>query len=104
LDGKNLQLNHLIVKNFFPLPIFTFRFSFLGKSKLVARKQGHCAEKASTDSISDFELRISDLGVFSFNPHSAIGIPHFGGPPGPENELCLMVFACNALVFGPRKA
>jgi len=31
--------------------------------------------------ISDFGLRISDFLVFFFNPHSAIGIPQFGGGP-----------------------
>jgi hypothetical protein len=49
-------------------------------------------------------LRISNFGVFFFNPHSAIGIPHFGGPPDPGNEPCLMVFARNALASGPGKA
>jgi len=65
----------------------------------VARKQGYCAEKASTQL-----FRISDLLVFFFNPHSAIGIPHLGCPPNPENELCLMVFSHNTLAFGPGNA
>jgi hypothetical protein len=54
--------------------------------------------------ISDFGLRISDFWDFFFNPHSAIGIPQFGCPPDPKNETCLMVFARNALAFGPGKA
>jgi hypothetical protein len=70
----------------------------------VARKQGRYAEKASADSISDFELRISDFGVFFFNPHSAVDIPQFRGPPGPRNDARLMVFARNALAFGPGNA
>jgi len=37
-------------------------------------------QKASADRISDFELRISDFGVFFFNPHSAIYIPQFQRP------------------------
>jgi hypothetical protein len=45
----------------------------------VARGQGPSAQKASVVWISDFELRISDFGFFFFNPHSAIGIPQFGG-------------------------
>jgi hypothetical protein len=67
----------------------------------VARKQGPWAQKASADSISDFELRISDFLVFFFNPHSAIDIPQCRGPPDPENELCLMVFSPKALASGP---
>jgi hypothetical protein len=43
----------------------------------VAWGQGRGPQKASADSISDFELRISDFGVFFFNPHSAIDIPQF---------------------------
>jgi len=62
------------------------RFSFLLKSKLVARKQGRCVEKASAQL-----FRISDCGfriflVFFFNPHSAIGIPHLNCPPDPMKE------------------
>jgi hypothetical protein len=80
------------------------QFSFPCKSNLVARKQGRCAEKASARL-----FRISDCGfriflVFFFNPHSAIGIPQFGCPPGPENEARLMVFARNALASGPGNA
>jgi hypothetical protein len=116
------------------------RFSFLGKSKLVAREQGRCAQKASAQlfRIADFGFRI--FWIFFFNPHSAIGIPQFGGgpigrakfgirnvefgiltsffsiphsairiphlncPPGPGNEVRLMVFARNALAPGPGNA
>jgi len=51
------------------------------QSKPVARKQGHCAEKASAQlfRIADFGFRI--FLVFFFNPHSANGIPQFGGGP-----------------------
>ena len=46
----------------------------------------------------------SEFGILFFFltiPHSAFYIPHFGCPPDPENEPCLMVFARNALAFGP---
>jgi len=94
----------------------------------VARKQGRCAEKASAQlfRIADFGFRI--FLVFFFNPHSAIGIPQFGGgpigrpagrpynaitlflgertacPPGLRDETRLMVFARNALASGPGNA
>jgi hypothetical protein len=50
------------------------RFSFLLKSKLVARKQGRCAQKASAQlfRIADFGFRISDFFGFLFQ--SAIRI------------------------------
>jgi hypothetical protein len=50
--------------------LYALRFSFLRKSKLVARNQGRCAEKASAQlfRIADFGLRI--FLVFFFNPHS----------------------------------
>jgi hypothetical protein len=54
--------------------------------------------------ISDFGFRISDFLVFFFNPHSAIGIPHLGCPPGPGSEARLMVFSRNALASGPGNA
>jgi hypothetical protein len=107
--------NLFIIKPFICLPLFSsplfqvfcplvLQFSFPCKSNLVARKQGRCAEKASAQL-----FRISDCGfriflVFFFNPHSAIGIPQFGCPPGPENEARLMVFARNALASGPGNA
>jgi hypothetical protein len=86
------------------LPPSLLRFSFLRKSKLVARKQGRCAEKASAQlfQIADCGFRI--FLVFFFNPHSAIGIPHLNCPPGPGNEARLMVFARNALASGPGNA
>jgi hypothetical protein len=54
---------------------------FLRKSKLVARKQGRCAQKASAQlfRIADFGFRIFLLSFF--NPHSAIYNPQFGGGP-----------------------
>jgi len=47
----------------------------------VAREQGRYAQKASAQlfRIADFGFRI--FLVFLFNPHSAIGIPQFGGGP-----------------------
>jgi hypothetical protein len=60
--------------------------------------------KSIGPAISDFGLRISDFLDFFFNLHSAIGIPQFGCPPGPRNEARLMIFARNALVFGPGNA
>jgi hypothetical protein len=55
-------------------------------------------------SIADFELRISDfLGFFSIRiPQSTIRNPD--RPPGPRNDLCLMVFARAALPSGSRNA
>ena len=54
------------------MPASLFRFSFLCKSKLVARKQGRCAEKASAQL-----FRIADFGFFWFSfsiriPQSAV--------------------------------
>jgi hypothetical protein len=47
----------------------------------VVREQGRYVQKASAQlfRIADFEFRI--FWVFFFNPHSAIGIPQFGGGP-----------------------
>jgi len=83
------------------LPPSLWRLAFLRKSKLVTRKEGRCAQKASAQlfRIADFGFRI--FLVFFFNPHSAIGIPHLNCPPGPGNEARLMVFARNALASGP---
>jgi len=75
-------------------PPSLLRLPFLRKSKLVARKQGRCAEKASAQL-----FRIPDFGFFWFS--FSIRIPHLNCPPDPENEPCLMVFARNALAFGP---
>jgi hypothetical protein len=63
--------------NFGPSSLHFCDSLFLLKTKLVARKQGRCAEKASAQlfRIADFGFRI--FLVFFFNPHSAIGIPQF---------------------------
>jgi hypothetical protein len=79
-------------------------FSFLLKSKVVARKQGACGQKASALPFRISNCGFRNFGVFFFNPHSAIGIPQFRGPPGPRNENCLMIFARNGLASGPGNA
>jgi hypothetical protein len=63
------------VKNPPFLAPFTFAIAFSAKCKLVARKQGRCAEKASAQlfRIVDCGFRIS-FAIFS-NPHSAIHNP-----------------------------
>jgi hypothetical protein len=53
---------------------------------------------------TQFGIRNVEFGILFFFltiPHSAFYIPHFGCPPNPENEPCLMIFARNALAFGP---
>jgi len=62
------------------------------------------ARKSIGPAISDFGLRISDFLDFFFNPHSAIGIPQFGCPPGPRNDPRLMIFPRNALASGAGNA
>jgi hypothetical protein len=100
-------------------------FSFLRKSKLVARKQGRYAQKASAGKEfqpeipsrfrrkrrayralpnSEFGMGNSEFFASLSIPHSAIGIPHFGCPPGPRNDARLMILARNALAFGPGNA
>jgi hypothetical protein len=81
-------------------------FSFLRKSKLVARKQGRCAEKASAgkefdpeippvlpqneagpSGVTQFGIRNVEFGILCFLfsiPHSAIGIPHLKARPARE--------------------
>jgi len=56
------------------LPTFILEISFA-----LARGQGRGPQKASAQlfRIADFGFRI--FLVFFFNPHSAIGIPQFGG-------------------------
>jgi len=100
--------------------------SFLRKSRVVAWKQGHCAEKASAQL-----FRIADFGFFKFSfsiripqstirnfvrrAHRAPGRaplhrtnPVLGKrmacPPGPKHERCLMVFSRKALASRPGKA
>jgi hypothetical protein len=95
------------------------------KSKLVARKEGRCAEKASAGKEfypeilpcfrkmrrahralpnSEFGMGNSEFFASLSIPHSAIGIPHFGCPPGPRIDERLMVFSRNALASGPGNA
>jgi hypothetical protein len=80
------------------------RFSFLIKSKLVARKEGGGAEKASA-----LPFRISNCGfrilkvLFSIRiPQSTIRNPD--GSPSPRNDPCLMIFPRHALPSGPGNA
>jgi hypothetical protein len=53
---------------------------------------------------SEFGMWNSEFFLLFPIPHSAFYIPHFGCPPGPRNETRLMVFARNALAFGPGNA
>jgi hypothetical protein len=82
----------------------------------VAWKQGRYAEKASAgkefqpEIQSRFrrkrrayrvpQIRNVEFGISRF----LFSIPHFHRPPDPKNEMCLMVFARNALAFGPGNA
>jgi hypothetical protein len=61
--------------------------------------------EAGPSGVREFGMWNSEFFASLFPiPHSAIGIPHFNCPPGPRNEVCLMVFARNALASGPGNA
>jgi hypothetical protein len=62
-------------------PFLPFAAPFSTKKRACGPKEGRYVQKASAQ-----VFRISDRGfriflVFFFNPHSAIGIPQFGGGP-----------------------
>jgi hypothetical protein len=46
----------------------------------------------------------SEFGMWNSEFLLLFSIPHFHRPPDPKNETCLMVFARNALAFGPGNA
>jgi len=86
---------------------------FLRKSKLVARKQGRCAEKASAGKEFQPEtpprfrrMRRADraTGRAPLQRNHPVLEKRTACPPDPENDLCLMVFARNALASGPGTA
>jgi len=109
-------------------PPSLLRLPFLRKGELVARKQGRCAQKASAG--KELAAEILTCFRRMRRAHRAPGLRRapFGSepqgrrqpsrraplqrnypvlgkrtacPPDPENESCLMVFARNALAFGP---
>jgi len=86
---------------------------FLLESKLVARKQGHCAEKASAGKELCPEILpcFRRMGRAARAPGRAplhrktpVLEERTACPPGPRNEACLMIFARNALASGPGMA
>jgi hypothetical protein len=94
-------------------PPLLFWFPFLLQSKLVVRKQGRCALKASAG--KEFRREILPCFRKMRRVHRAPGrapllrnTPVFRGrsvcPPWPRREACLMVFARDALASGPGKA
>jgi hypothetical protein len=112
---------------------FHFLLFFSAKKQACGPEARALNGKSIGPGISDCGLRISDFLGFLFqsafrNRHSAIwrrayralpnsefgmwnseflllfSIPHFHRPPDPKNETCLMVFARNALAFGPGNA
>jgi len=85
------------------LPTFTFE-SHLLQSKLVARKQGRCAEKASAgkEFCPEILLCFRRMGRAARAPsraplHRKIPVlrERTAYPPGPRNEAGLMVFSRN---------
>jgi hypothetical protein len=95
------------------LPPSLWRFPFLLKIKLVARKQGRCAQKASAG--KEFAPEIPPCFRRERRAYRAPGraplqrnYPVLGKrmacPPGPRNEARLMVFARNALASEPGNA
>jgi hypothetical protein len=63
--------------------------------------------EAGLSDVSEFGIRNVEFGILCFFfsiLHSALCIPHFNCPPGPRNGARLMVFARNALAFGPGNA
>ncbi len=88
-------------------------FAFLRKSKLVARKQGGCAEKASAG--NEFRPEILPCFRRMGRAHRAPGraplqrnnpvrAERMACPPLSRNDACLMVFSRNALACGPGNA
>jgi hypothetical protein len=63
----------------FPLPLFTFSISFSAKRQACGPEARALRAKSIGSAISDCGFRI--FLVFFCSPHSAIGIPQFGGGP-----------------------
>jgi hypothetical protein len=100
-----------------PCPLSLLPFSFPGKSELVARKQGRCAQKASAGKVFHPEIPpcLRKMRRAHRAPSHALRVTHLQGkpsvlgkrtasPPGPGNEARLMVLARNALASGPGNA
>ena len=96
-----------------PCPPSLLRLPFLRKSELVARKQGRCVQKASAG--KELPPEIPPCFRRNRRAHRAPGRaplhrtnPAAGQrqacPPDPGNEVGLMIFARNALAFGPGTA
>jgi len=92
-------------------------FAFLRKSKLVARKQGRYAEKASAgkDFRTEILLCFRRMGraarapghakrVTPLQRNNPVRAERMACPPGPRTDPCLMVFPRNALACGPGNA
>jgi hypothetical protein len=110
------------------LPTFTFKSPFSAPKQAWGPEARALRGKSVGPRISDCGFQISDLFDFFFNPHSAIGIPQFGGGPlgrpagrpymgiplfsekerfarpCPRKDRCLMIFARKALASGPGRA
>jgi hypothetical protein len=63
------------------LPTFTFAIAFSAKKQACGPEGRALRGKSIGPVISDCGFRIADFLDFFFNPHSAIGIPQFGGGP-----------------------
>ena len=108
LFGKRGQMSIHLVGFHSSLSLFTLGISFI-----VARGQGRCPQKAS-DGCSPFleaqtvfrrMWRANQAAAgFAYQDHNPSRGSQIGGPPGPNNESCLMVSAGNALGPGPERA
>jgi len=79
------------------------RLPFLRKSKLVAREQGPCAEKASAgkEFAQEIPPRFRKMRRAPLQRINLVFGKRTACPPDPENDWCLMVFTRKALAFGP---
>jgi hypothetical protein len=75
-----------------------------GKRIAVGDPIGFPQNGAGLSGVTEFGIRNVEFFASISIPHSAFCNPHFGCPPGPRNERCLMVFSRNALAPGPGNA